>query len=87
MRSLWPVMQMTDVELQCDGSLADSRVDPLVATVNAENVVGFPNGRLFLDSMEQMLAVALLNRFTIYRASPHVRDGLSSGDGCESLRS
>jgi hypothetical protein len=33
----------------------------LVEAVNAERIAGFPSGRLFLDSVEQALAVALVN--------------------------
>src|SRR5260370_13635668 len=50
-----------DVELRRVESLVDARVGALVAAVNAERVAGFPNGRLFLDSVEQALAVALVN--------------------------
>ena len=47
-----------DVELRRVGRLVDARVGALAAAVNAERVAGFPNGRLFLDSVEQALAVA-----------------------------
>jgi AraC family transcriptional regulator len=50
-----------DVELRRVESLVDARVGALVAAVNAERVAGFPSGRLFLDSVEQALAVALVN--------------------------
>ena len=49
-----------DVELRVVYKLADSRLGALVAAVNAERVAGFPSGRLFLDSIEQALAVALV---------------------------
>jgi AraC family transcriptional regulator len=67
-----------EVELRCDGSLVDPRVDALVATVNAESAAGFPNGRLFLDSVEQALAVALVNGYAVRRPSPRIyRGGLT----------
>ena len=39
--------------------LVDPRVGALVAAVNEERIAGFSSGRLFLDSVEQALAVAL----------------------------
>ena len=33
----------------------------MVAAVHAEMLAGFPSGRLFLDSIEQAMAVALVN--------------------------
>jgi hypothetical protein len=41
------------------------RVGALAAAVNAERVAGFPSGRLFLDSVEQALAVALVNGYAV----------------------
>jgi AraC family transcriptional regulator len=52
-----------DVELRRVESLVDARVGALAATLNAERVAGFPSGRLFLDSVEQALAVALVNGY------------------------
>jgi AraC family transcriptional regulator len=49
-----------EVELHRQCRLVDTRVGPLVAAVNAERIAGFPSGRLFLDSIEQALAVALV---------------------------
>jgi len=49
-----------EVELRSMPKLVDARVEALVAAVNAERIAGFPNGRLFLDSVEQALAVALV---------------------------
>src|SRR6266850_455116 len=67
-----------EVELRCEGSLVDPRVDALLASVNAERVAGFPNGRLFLDSVEQALAVALVNGYAVRRPSPRIyRGGLT----------
>src|SRR5215467_2248768 len=50
-----------EVELRDAPKLEDRRVVALVAAVNAERIAGFPSGRLFLDSVEQALAVALIN--------------------------
>jgi AraC family transcriptional regulator len=49
-----------EVELRAYRKFADPRLGALVAAVNAERVAGFPSGRLFLDSIEQALAVALV---------------------------
>jgi hypothetical protein len=55
----------------CDGGKADVRYEPklvdarvgeLITAVNAERIAGFPNGPLFLDSAEQELAGALVDR-------------------------
>ncbi len=46
--------------------------------MNAERAAGFPNGRLFLDSIEQVLAVALVNGYAVRRPSPQIyRGGLT----------
>jgi len=51
----------------------------LAAAVNAERVAGFPNGRLFLDSVEQALAVALVKGYAVQRRSVQThRGGLGS---------
>lgn len=47
----------------------DARVDALAAAVNAERIAGFPSGRLFLDSVEQTLAAALVDSHTVRRRS------------------
>jgi len=68
-----------DVELRRVGSLVDARVGALAAAVNAERVAGFPNGRLFLDSVEQALAVALVKGYAVQRRSVQThRGGLGS---------
>ena len=51
----------SEVELHPQRKLVDPRVGALVAAVNAERIAGFPSGRLFLDSIEQALAVALVD--------------------------
>ena len=50
-----------EVELRPARKFADPRLSALVAAVNAERIAGFPSGRLFLDSVEQALAVPLVN--------------------------
>jgi AraC family transcriptional regulator len=68
-----------DVELPRVESLVDARVAALVAAANAERVAGFPSGRLFLDSIEQALAVALVDGFAVRRRSVQTpRGGLGS---------
>ena len=67
------------MELRRVGSLVDARVGALAAAVNAERVAGFPNGRLFLDSVEQALAVALVKGYAVQRRSVKThRGGLGS---------
>jgi len=54
-----------EVELRDAPKLEDKRVVALVTAVNAERIAGFPSGRLFLDSVEQALAVALVNNHAV----------------------
>ena len=61
-----------DVELRLAYKLADARLGALVTAVNAERVAGFQSGRLFLDSIEQALAVALVNDYAFRRSSPRI---------------
>jgi AraC family transcriptional regulator len=68
-----------DVELRRVGKLVDARVGALAAAVNAERVAGFPSGRLFLDSVEQALAVALVSGYAVrHRSVETYRGGLGS---------
>ena len=53
------------VELPTYRKFADSRLGALAAAVHAEMVADFPGGRLFLDSVEQAIAVALVNGHTV----------------------
>jgi AraC family transcriptional regulator len=53
------------VELQPRWKMTDARLSSLLAAVNSERVAGFPSGRLFLDSVEQALAVALVNGYAV----------------------
>jgi len=64
-----------DVELRVVPRLADARLGALVTAVNAERVAGFPSGRLFLDSIELALAVALVHDYTFRRPSPRIHRG------------
>lgn len=54
-----------DAELRGVPQLVDPRVGALVGVVNAERIAGFPSGRLFLDSLEQALAVALVHGYAV----------------------
>jgi len=54
-----------EVELRYNRKFRDPRLGALVAAVHAEMVAGFPNGRLFLDSVEQAMAVALVKGHAI----------------------
>jgi AraC family transcriptional regulator len=50
-----------EVELHSYRKFKDLRLGALAAAVNAEMIAGFPSGRLFLDSVEQAIAAALVN--------------------------
>jgi AraC family transcriptional regulator len=68
-----------EIELRGTPKLIDARVGALVAAVNAERIAGFPSGRLFLDSVEQALAVALINGHGVRDRSVRVyRGGLGA---------
>src|SRR5437899_8728490 len=68
-----------EVELRPSRKFADSRLSPLVAAVHAEMGAGFPNGRLFLDSVERAMAVALVNGHAVrHRPVQIYRGGLGS---------
>jgi AraC family transcriptional regulator len=54
-----------EIELCPHRKFADSRLRALVAAAHAEMVAAFPNGRLFLDSLEQAMAVALVNSHAV----------------------
>src|SRR5258705_8996338 len=67
-----------EVELRPHRKFADSRLGALATVVHAEMVAGFPSGRLFLDSIEQAMAVALVGSQGVRHRSPRVsRGGLS----------
>lgn len=50
-----------EVELRMYRRFTDPRLRGLVTAVHAEMMAGFPSGRLFLDSVEQAIALALIN--------------------------
>src|SRR6516162_9542954 len=65
-------------ELQPRWKMTDARLSSLLAAVNSERVAGFPSGRLFLDSVEQALAAALVNGYAVrHRLMRTYRGGLS----------
>src|SRR5215831_12401755 len=66
------------VELHPRWKMTDARLSSLLAAVDSERVAGFPIGRLFLDSVEQALAVALVNGYAAgQRPVRTYRGGLS----------
>jgi AraC family transcriptional regulator len=68
-----------EVELHPSRKFADPRLSAMVAAVHAEMVAGFPSGRLFLDSVEQAMAVMLVNGHAIrHRPVQICRGGLGS---------
>jgi len=69
-----------EVELRGVDNMLDPRVSALAAALNAERIAGFPNGRLFLDSIEQALAIALVHGYAVRdRAVRTSRGGLGPG--------
>jgi AraC family transcriptional regulator len=68
-----------EVELRPSRKFADPRLSSMVAAVHAEMVAGFPSGRLFLDSVEQAMAVTLVNGHAVrHRPVQVYRGGLGS---------
>src|SRR6478672_4309968 len=68
-----------EVELRPERKFADPRLSALVAAARAEMVAGFPSGRLFLDSVEQAMAVTLVNGHAVrHRPVQIYRGGLGS---------
>ena len=68
-----------EIELRRVDRLVDARLGALVEAVNAERVAGFPGGSLFLNSVEQALAVALVNNYAVRHRSVRThRGGLGS---------
>jgi AraC family transcriptional regulator len=66
-----------EVELQPSRKFADARLSALVAAAHTEMVARFPSGRLFLDSVEQAMAVALVrDRAVRHRLVQISRGGL-----------
>jgi AraC family transcriptional regulator len=79
-----PLMAASDgaygeVELRAQRKFADARLGALVAAAHAEMAAGFPSGRLFLDSIEQAMAVALVNGHAVrHRPVQIYKGGLGS---------
>jgi AraC family transcriptional regulator len=79
-----PLMAASDgaygeVELRPERKFADARLGALVAAAHAEMAAGFPSGRLFLDSIEQAMAVALVNGHAVkHRLVQMYKGGLGS---------
>jgi AraC family transcriptional regulator len=69
-----------EIELRAYRKFADPQLRALAAAVNAEMNTGFPSGRLFLDSVEQAIAAALVSGHAIRRRPVRpCRGGLGSG--------
>src|SRR5262245_45357404 len=68
-----------DVELRPSRKFADTRLSALVAVVHSEMAAGFPSGRLFMDSLEQAMAVALVKDHAVrHRPVQIYRGGLGA---------
>jgi AraC family transcriptional regulator len=68
-----------EVELRPSRKFTEPRLSGMVAAVHAEMVAGFPSGRLFLDSVEQAMAVTLVNGHAVrHRPVQFSRGGLGS---------
>jgi AraC family transcriptional regulator len=68
-----------EVELRPSRRFADPRLSAMVSAVHAEMIAGFPSGRLFLDSVEQAMAVTLVNGHAIrHRPVKLYRGGLGA---------
>lgn len=68
-----------EVELCASRKFAEPRLSAMVSAVHAEMVAGFPSGRLFLDSIEQAMAVTLVNGHAVrHRPVQIYRGGLGS---------
>ena len=66
------------IELRLEHELVDLRLRALATAVNVERAAGFPSGRLFLDSIEQALARALVVGYAVRDYGVRVyRGGLS----------
>src|SRR5260370_18386966 len=64
-----------EVELRIYRKFADPRLGALVAAVHAEMVAGFPSGRLFLDSVEQAIAIALVSGHAVRHRPVQIHRG------------
>ena len=79
-----PLMAASDgaygeVELRAQRKFVDARLGALVSAAHAEMAAGFPSGRLFLDSIEQAMAVTLVNGHAVrHRPVRIYKGGLGS---------
>src|ERR1700722_17863406 len=64
-----------EIELRPHRKFADSRLGALATAVHAEMVAGFPSGRLFLDSIEQAMAIALVSGQAVKHAPVRISRG------------
>jgi AraC family transcriptional regulator len=64
-----------EVELHPHRKFADSRLVALVTTVHAEMVAGFPHGQMYLDSVEQAIAVALVSGYAVRQRPVQISRG------------
>src|SRR5262245_58343713 len=55
----------SSIELHPQCQLVDARLRALATAVEAERAAGFPSGRLFLDSIEQAVASALVAGYAV----------------------
>jgi len=68
-----------EVELRMYRKFTDPRLRSLATAIHKEALAGFPSGRLFLDSVEQEIAIALVNGHAAKRRPLQIsRGGLSS---------
>jgi len=68
-----------EVELRPSRKFANPRLRALVAAAHAEMIAGFPGGRLFLDSIEQAMAVTLVKDYAArHRPVQMYRGGLGA---------
>jgi AraC family transcriptional regulator len=68
-----------EVALRPSRKFGNPRLSALVAAVHAEMLAGFPSGRLFLDSVEQAMAVSLVKDHAVrHRPVQIYRGGLGS---------
>ena len=68
-----------EVDLRPSRKFSEPRLSAMVAAVHAEMVAGFPSGRLFLDSVEQAMAVTLVNGHAVrHRPVQIYKGGLGS---------
>src|ERR1700752_3561923 len=66
-----------EVELRASRKFADPRLSAMVAAVHEKMGAGFPSGRLFPDSVEQAMALTLVNGHAVrHRPVPIHRGGL-----------